>query len=45
MRVVYGIEVRESDDPYIEAAKQAMFAANATSFPGSFIVDFLPIRT
>ena len=45
MRIVYGIEVRESNDVYIATAERAMNSMIETAIPGSFIFTmlFLPL--
>lgn len=44
MDVIYGIQVLPSDDPYIEIAEKAMLSVGEALIPGTFFVDFLPIR-
>jgi hypothetical protein len=44
MRIGYGIEVQEENDPFIATAKHAAEALFATFNPGSYFVDLLPIR-
>jgi hypothetical protein len=41
LAITYGIEAKESDDPYIQTA-QEMANALAKVAPGAFLVDFLP---
>ena len=43
MKIVYGIDVQESDDPYISIAEEAMQGAAEADIPGAFWVDFLTI--
>jgi predicted YcjX-like family ATPase len=43
MQVAYGIEVQESDDPYITLAQEALNGLNEAAIPGAFLVDFFPI--
>jgi hypothetical protein len=43
MDIVYGIEVQESDDPYISLAEEVINAGNEASVPGAFWVDLFPI--
>ena len=45
MRIVYGIEVKESNDIYITIAERAVNSVIEAAAPGSFIVDHLPLRT
>lgn len=42
MGVVYGIKIREFDDPYIAAVEESVIAVNAAAVPGSFLVDLIP---
>ncbi|KAF8513276.1 cytochrome P450, partial [Gautieria morchelliformis] len=43
MELLYAINVRDKDDPYIETAEKAMSYFNAAANPGAFLVDVLPI--
>ncbi|KAF8513280.1 cytochrome P450 [Gautieria morchelliformis] len=43
MELVYAINVRDKDDPYIETAERAMSHLGAAGKPGAFLVDVLPI--
>ena len=43
MQVTYGIEVKESDDPYISLAQEALNGLNEAAAPGAFLVDFFPV--
>jgi len=43
VRIAYGIDVQAEDDPYIHIAEEAIQAASATSTPGKYLVDTLPI--
>ena len=43
MQVVYGIEIQESDDPYISLAEEALNGLNEATAPGAFLVDFFPV--
>ena len=43
MKIGYGIAVRESDDPYISIAEEALNGSAQAGIPGAFWVDFLPI--
>ncbi|KAF9044254.1 cytochrome P450 [Panaeolus papilionaceus] len=42
MRVAYGITVKESGDPYITNAEQALYGLAEAGIPGSFLVDLIP---
>ncbi|PPQ69644.1 hypothetical protein CVT24_001217 [Panaeolus cyanescens] len=42
MRVAYGITVKESEDPYILNAEQALYGLAEAGIPGSFLVDLIP---
>ena len=44
MRVTYGIEIKETNDIYIDAAERAMNTMIECAVPGAFLVDSLPIR-
>ena len=44
LAVVYGIQVKESNDPYIEVASEASNSLGEAG-PGAFLVDVLPVRT
>jgi len=41
MRVVYGYQVKESDDPFLELAREATESATLANF-GNFLVDLIP---
>ena len=43
MKIGYGIAVRESDDPYISIAEEALTRAAEAGIPGAFWVDWFPI--
>ena len=43
MKVSYGIDVRESDDPYISLTEESLHGITEASIPGAFWVDFFPI--
>jgi len=43
MKISYGIDVEESDDPYISIAEEALHGIVEAGVPGAFLVDFLPI--
>lgn len=42
MNISYGINVQESDDPYISLAEDAMHGMNQAAIPGAFWVDLFP---
>jgi hypothetical protein len=41
--IAYGIDVQESDDPYILLAEEALNGINEAAVPGAFWVDLFPI--
>ncbi|KAF8815532.1 cytochrome P450 [Phlegmacium glaucopus] len=43
MSIAYGIEVKESDDPYVSLAEEALNGINQAAIPGAFWVDLFPI--
>jgi len=43
MRVTYGIDVLDKEDPYIATAESAVRAAFAAAMPGAFLIDSIPI--
>ena len=43
MKVAYGIDVQESDDPYILIGKEAMGGIKEAGVPGAFLVDLFPM--
>lgn len=44
MRVFYGLEVKEKNDPYIKIAEEVMAYANLAVVPGRFLVDLIDPR-
>lgn len=42
MSVAYGITVKESADPYISNAEEALMGLAEAGIPGSFLVDLIP---
>ncbi|EKM54990.1 uncharacterized protein PHACADRAFT_119876 [Phanerochaete carnosa HHB-10118-sp] len=42
MRIAYGIEVADRDDPYVDTAEHAVGAVVATCSPGSYLVNIMP---
>ena len=43
MKISYGIDVQDSDDPHILLTEKAIYGLNEASIPGAFWVDFFPI--
>ena len=43
MKIVYGIDVKDSGDPYIALAEEALHGVSEAATPGAFLVDILPI--
>ena len=43
MKVAYGIDIQESDDPYILVAEEAIRGLNEAGTPGAFWVDLFPM--
>ena len=43
MKIVYGIAIQDSDDPYISLAEDAFDGIAQASVPGAFWVDMIPI--
>ena len=43
MRITYGIEVQEEEDPYVTLIEHANDNFNSATVPGAFLVDFFPI--
>ena len=43
MKIVYGIAIQESDDPYISMTEEALKGVAEAATPGAFWVDFFPI--
>ncbi|KAF8815534.1 cytochrome P450 [Phlegmacium glaucopus] len=42
MKITYGIDIQESDDPYVSLVEEAMSGFNQASIPGAFWVDVFP---
>ena len=42
MKISYGIDVQESDDPYISLAKIILNGFAEAGIPGAFLVDLFP---
>ncbi|KAK7031931.1 cytochrome P450 [Favolaschia claudopus] len=43
MDITYGIDVCETEDPYINIAEKAMHGLSVASVPGAFLVESLPV--
>ncbi|KJA21835.1 hypothetical protein HYPSUDRAFT_140077 [Hypholoma sublateritium FD-334 SS-4] len=43
MSVAYGIRVKDSDDPYITNAEEALKGLAEAGIPGTYMVDFIPL--
>ena len=43
MKISYGIDVQDSDDPHISLTEEAMKGIIEATIPGAFLVDFFPI--
>ena len=43
MNIAYGIDVQESNDPYIRVAEEAMKGVSEAGIPGTFWVDLFPM--
>ena len=43
MSIAYGIDIKESEDPYISVAEEAVSQISQAGVPGTFWVDFFPI--
>ena len=43
MKISYGIDVQESDDPHISLTEESLNGITEASIPGAFWVDFFPI--
>ena len=43
MKISYGIDVQDSDDPHILQTEEAMKGISEASIPGAFWVDFFPV--
>jgi hypothetical protein len=44
LKISHGYEVQEGHDPFVDLADQALQQFSASTAPGAFIVDLLPIR-
>ena len=43
MKISYGIDVQESNDPYILVVEEAMRGVSEAGVPGAFLVDVFPV--
>jgi hypothetical protein len=43
MKISYGIDVQESNDPYVSLAEDSLRGVNQSAVPGAFWVDLFPI--
>lgn len=43
MKICYGYDVRESNDPFVDLVDRTMDHFSAISQPGAFLVDIIPI--
>ena len=43
MKISYGIDIQESNNPYILLAKKALRGLDEASVPGAFWVDVFPV--
>ena len=43
MKISYGIDVQETNDPYIQLTEESLKGITAATIPGAFWVDFFPI--
>jgi hypothetical protein len=43
IKIAYGIDVKESDDPYVLLAEEVLNGINEAATPGAFWVDLFPI--
>ncbi|KAF8874761.1 cytochrome P450 [Infundibulicybe gibba] len=41
--IIYGVKVKEENDPYISIVEQAVGGLSEAGVPGAFLVDFIPI--
>jgi hypothetical protein len=41
--MTYGIQIKDSNDPFINIAEAAMKGVSASTAPGAFLVDVIPI--
>jgi hypothetical protein len=43
MSMAYGIQIKDTNDPFINLAEAAVKSASEASVPGAFLVDVIPI--
>lgn len=43
LRISYGYQVKENNDPFIDLADRAMDGISQATTPGAFMVDILPL--
>nr|GAT43896.1 cytochrome P450 [Mycena chlorophos] len=43
MKIAYGIDLREDDDPYVELAENAVRTLSDAGVPGKYLVDAFPL--
>ena len=44
LRISYGYEVKENNDPFVELADKATEQFSLATAPGGFLVDVIPVR-
>lgn len=44
MNIVYNIEVKKKNDPYVTLAEEVNHYFSLGVMPGSFMVDYIPAR-
>ena len=43
LSISYGIDIKQTDDPFIDLAEKAMHTASQVTIPGALLVDMIPI--
>ena len=43
LSIAYGIRTKQENDPYIEAAEEAVLSLVVAAIPGAFLVDSIPL--
>ena len=43
MSMTYGIDIKQTDDPFIDLAEAAVESASQATAPGAFLVDMIPM--
>lgn len=43
LSIAYGIEIKQDNDPYIEASAEGVHPVIAAAAPGAFLVDSIPL--